>query len=1286
MNSRSKMSNRKGNPTSRITRRRRLFALPELLEGRVLMSTYTVTSIADSGDGSLRAAILAANANPGADTIDFAVGSGTQHISLASALPAITDSVTIDGTTQGGTGYVGAPLIWIDANGSAGNGLTLTSGNSTIEGLAITGFKHGAAIELDGPGGNTVQNNYLGLPPSGVLPEGQNQNTNNLDGINILFSDGNFVIGNVISENGQDGVFVDGDNNTIQGNKIGTRVDGTGILTSSGYSAVTGNGHDGILVQSGLNTVIGGDTEAERNIISGNSSDGVEFANASSADSFADSLVKGNYIGVDVSGAIALGNSGNDVEVTGNPNASNGQLNFVGNTISGSGGDGIRLNDGANNVFIRGNYIGVDSTGAITLGANGNPLGNYGNGISILGSASNNTIGGTTADDRNIISGNRGDGVSTTDNMIWPTGTGNSILGNYIGTDINGIYALVNIAGAGNGVTSAGDRLVIKGNLISGNNGFGVELDGNGNIVQDNHIGTQADGIHALGNQSAGVMIGYNNPGSGNQIGGVDHGNVIAFNNGDGVAVFDGTANAIQCNAIYANFTSGQALGGYVFFDTSDNTDTNNNGVFDVNNGEIGVNGATITLTGTDDLGRSISLTTLSGLDGSYSFTGLRLGIYTLTETPPQGLDVSAGIDTAGLPDATAGIRTISNLVLTGKVNPDNNNFAELLPNGQTPPANSGAPGDATLPVVTPVPSIGIDLGYNGVTLNGSKAHGPSSPNLYQNFPVITSVITQGNTTTLQATLNGALGGETVDFYTSPNADPTGYGQGQLYLGSATVEANGTCTLLLTNVPAGQNFFTATATDAGNTSEFSAAVPSFTVYPATATQTATTLASSLNPSTYGDNVTFTATVTSTSGVPSGTVQFEVDSVVVDTETLDGTGNASFNISTLAAGSHNVIAVYNGGGAFDASPSIQLTQVVDKATSSVTVTGASFTYDGTTHTGGSAVVSGAGVIDANAAVFSYSGDQVNAGSYTVTATYAGDANHTGSVGNAPVTITPATATVTVTGFSGVYDAAPHGVVSSSATGVGGSLAGLSVDPTTYTDVPGGLVHWSFSNSNYLPQSGDAPVTITPATATVTVNDYSGTYDAGSHTANVTITGVGGVVLASNSVSRTDAGSDSVSASISDTNYQPTGGTATISIAKATANVTVNGYTGVYDAAAHGATGSAPGVGSVVLSGLDLGSTFTNTPGGTAHWTFTGGTNYTDQSGDVAITISKATANVTVNGYTGVYDAAAHGATGSATGVGSVVLSGLDLGSTFTNTPGGTAHWTFTGGTNYTDQSG
>src|SRR6185295_12270014 len=97
--------------------------------------------------------------------------------------------------------------------------------------------------------------------------------------------------------------------------------------------------------------------------------------------------------------------------------------------------------------------------------------------------------------------------------------------------------------------------------------------------------------------------------------------------------------------------------------------------------------------------------------------------------------------------------------------------------------------------------------------------------------------------------------------------------------------------------------------------------------------------------------------------------------------------------------------------------------------------------------------------------------------------------------------------------------------------------------------------------------------------------------------------------------------------------------------------------------------------------------TDAPGGPAHWTFAGGTNYSDQAGDAAIVISKATATVTVNGYTGVYDAAAHGATGSATGIGGTDLNaGLSLGATFMNVPGGTAHWTFAGGTNYSDQAG
>ena len=87
-----------------------------------------------------------------------------------------------------------------------------------------------------------------------------------------------------------------------------------------------------------------------------------------------------------------------------------------------------------------------------------------------------------------------------------------------------------------------------------------------------------------------------------------------------------------------------------------------------------------------------------------------------------------------------------------------------------------------------------------------------------------------------------------------------------------------------------------------------------------------------------------------------------------------------------------------------------------------------------------------------------------------------------------------------------------------------------------------------------------------------------------------------------------------------------------------------------ATAHGATGTATGVRSTALSRPRPGRSFTNVPGGTANWTFTDVTgNYNNKSGSVDIVISKADADCTVNGYTGVYDGTAHGATGGCTGI-------------------------------------
>ncbi len=81
------------------------------MEDRTLLSTFLVSNTGDSGPGSLRQAILDSNAATGAtNTIDFDIsGTGVQTIAPLSPLPAITNPVLIDGTSQ--PGYAGTPLI-----------------------------------------------------------------------------------------------------------------------------------------------------------------------------------------------------------------------------------------------------------------------------------------------------------------------------------------------------------------------------------------------------------------------------------------------------------------------------------------------------------------------------------------------------------------------------------------------------------------------------------------------------------------------------------------------------------------------------------------------------------------------------------------------------------------------------------------------------------------------------------------------------------------------------------------------------------------------------------------------------------------------------------------------------------------------------------------------------------------------------------------------------------------------------------------------------------------------
>src|SRR5207248_7725415 len=131
----------------------------ESFEDRLAPATFTVTSTANSGTGSLRAAIVSANTTPGADVIDFSIaGSGVKKINVRGALPTITETVTIDATTQ--PGYANFPLIALNGTNAAPGASGLVVGGSAangsvIKGLLIQKFAANGIVLLSN--GNTVR-------------------------------------------------------------------------------------------------------------------------------------------------------------------------------------------------------------------------------------------------------------------------------------------------------------------------------------------------------------------------------------------------------------------------------------------------------------------------------------------------------------------------------------------------------------------------------------------------------------------------------------------------------------------------------------------------------------------------------------------------------------------------------------------------------------------------------------------------------------------------------------------------------------------------------------------------------------------------------------------------------------------------------------------------------------------------------------------------------------------------------------------------------------------------
>jgi hypothetical protein len=469
----------------------------------VVEGQEVVTNTDDSGPGSLRQAILNANAKPGKDTIAFNIpGSGPHVITPASSLPVITDPVVIDGYTQPGSSPNTGGLqeqcnavlqIVLDGTltsalyGNDDIALYIHCGNSCVRGLVIQSFG-GFALWLDGPGSNTIEGDFIGTDSDGLASRP------NMWGV---------------------------------------------VIVSASYNT------------------IGGIDPASRNVISGNYVTGITIT-GTGADH---NLIRGNFIGVDATGRNLLSNQGNGVEIF------NGVSNTIGGSVAGAGnvvarmvpgdtgngiGSCIRIGGArARGNIVAGNLIGTTLTGT-------EPLACTSFGVAVFDSAKKNTIGGTNAGARNIIS-------RCSIGSVYLLSDSNTVQGNYIGTDITGTQAFgsmrgIVISGSGNQI---GGRSSNAGNLISGNvmDGIGLYSPSGGmgvrdNRIQGNRIGTQSDGTSPLGNMIGVILEGM---AADNTVGdtAAGAGNIIAFNDCGvklrHINVFDPISNRISGNSIYGS-------------------------------------------------------------------------------------------------------------------------------------------------------------------------------------------------------------------------------------------------------------------------------------------------------------------------------------------------------------------------------------------------------------------------------------------------------------------------------------------------------------------------------------------------------------------------------------------------------------------------------------------------------------------------------------------------------------------------------------------------------------
>ncbi len=679
--------------------------------------TFVVDSDADQPDADVGDGVCAVDALDGggctlraaiqeanASTDKDTITFSVATVAPTSTLPAITEPVIIDGGTASATAISGSA-----ESGNQDPALTIEGGNSTIENLTVDNFANIGILLTGGVGHNIVTGCRIGTDPSGGNAAPNGDFGQNSAGIEI--ADANSVIGgpqaadrNIISGNDAPGIVIatGGDGTLVEGNTIGLDASGTSSLPNDIGVLVTYFGSASS--SAAKNVVVGGPDPDDGNLISGNA---VLPGSTSTL----------TYLGLDIDAA--------------------------GTTVS-------------NNV--------------IGLNAEGDPVGN---GIGAwVSNAANVVVGEPGAG--NVISGNKHDGLR----LDGAADTGDVIQANDIGTDPDSDPGLGN-GGPGIGyyyepyeaTTDAPSNVTIggvgtAGNVISGNGGAGIHLDGpGGNTVSGNHIGTNAAGSGKLHNSDDAIQV-ENSPN--NVIGGTasGSGNVVAGNK-DGV-LLDGSATT-------KNLIEGNAIG-------------------ILGDNKVGIGGSGVSLTN--------------------QASGNVIG-YSVDQTPQ---DVCAGAcniiaDTSG-----------DGVALDGTVNDDTIRGNWILDVSKLPIAFIDKPVDANEPL--PNDEHDADEGANGAINFPTAVMSTIQPN-NPGLPIYGGTIVTGTLSPRPAStasevvdIYGLSAGQ-IAADPQPADQVDSWGAAPVWLGTATVQPDGT---FYFGVPHPGVFvsYSATATDAdGNTSEVS---------------------------------------------------------------------------------------------------------------------------------------------------------------------------------------------------------------------------------------------------------------------------------------------------------------------------------------------------------------------------------------------------------------------------------------------------------------------------------